>query len=100
MTRRLTDRDSAPWTSRVSRPDAGTRVSDAPALPHHLDVLTLVRRFEPVLRFTSGELFFPMPVDDYLASAALWASGPSGRGGATRLLDHGQLDAYRLAAEA
>jgi hypothetical protein len=27
------------------------------------DVLTLARRFEPVLRYTQGELFFPMPVE-------------------------------------
>jgi hypothetical protein len=26
------------------------------------DVHTLARRFEPVLRYTQGELFFPMPV--------------------------------------
>ena len=40
------------------------------------DVLTLARRFEPVLRFTQGELFFPMPVEDYLASSALFQRVP------------------------
>ena len=34
--------------------------------------LDLVRRYEPVLRYTAGELFFPMPVHDYLARASLW----------------------------
>ncbi|HYO86502.1 MAG TPA: hypothetical protein VES01_08635 [Dermatophilaceae bacterium] len=31
----------------------------------------LLTRFEPQLRFTAGELFFPMPVEDYVADAAL-----------------------------
>jgi len=40
------------------------------------DVLSLARRFEPVLRFTQGELFFPMAVEDYLASSALFRRVP------------------------
>src|SRR5829696_4293145 len=35
------------------------------------DVLTLARRFEPVLRYTKGELFLPMPVERYVEAAAL-----------------------------
>lgn len=31
--------------------------------------LELLRHFEPVLRFTKGETFYPMAVDDYLAAA-------------------------------
>lgn len=31
--------------------------------------LELLRHFEPVLRFTRGETFYPMAVDDYLAAA-------------------------------
>jgi len=46
-------------------------VTDAPDLPRGTEVLALVRRYEPVLRFTAGEMFFPMPVDDYLAQASL-----------------------------
>ncbi len=71
--------------------------ADAPDLPGAVDVLALVRRFEPVLRFTAGELFFPMAAGDYLAEAALWMSGRNGRGPATLLVDHGQLDPDRLA---
>jgi hypothetical protein len=40
------------------------------------EVLTLARRFEPVLRYTEGELFLPMPVDRYVASAALFRRVP------------------------
>jgi hypothetical protein len=36
------------------------------------DVQTLARRFEPVLRYTQGELFFPMPVERYVEAAALF----------------------------
>jgi hypothetical protein len=40
------------------------------------DVLTLVRRFEPVLRYTQGELFFPMPVERYVDASALFRRAP------------------------
>src|SRR6185437_11223399 len=40
------------------------------------DVLTLARRFEPVLRYTQGELFFPMPVERYIHAAALFRRVP------------------------
>jgi hypothetical protein len=52
---------------------------DAPELPEGVDLLALVRRYEPVLQFTAGELFFPMPVGSYLAHAALWGTDPTGR---------------------
>jgi hypothetical protein len=40
------------------------------------DVLTLARRFEPVLRYTNGELFLPMPVERYVEAAALFRRAP------------------------
>jgi hypothetical protein len=40
------------------------------------DVLTLARRFEPVLRYTQGELFFPMPVERYVEGSALFRRVP------------------------
>ena len=43
------------------------------------EVLTLARRFEPVLRYTEGELFLPMPVDRYVESAALYRRLPGRR---------------------
>ena len=41
--------------------------------------LRLLRRYEPVLRFTGGELFLPMPVEDYLQKCSLWRTGPQTR---------------------
>lgn len=56
--------------------------------------LELLRRYEPVLRFTCGEAFFPVAVEDYVAHAALWAR----EGHRARLLvPAGMLDLARLA---
>lgn len=41
------------------------------------DQLDLLRRFEPELRFTAGELFFPMSVEGYLRGASLVAGSGS-----------------------
>lgn len=38
--------------------------------------LALLRRFEPVIRFTRGEHFFPCDVDDYVAHCSLWRQLP------------------------
>ena len=65
------------------------------------DDLRLLRRYEPVLRFTEGELFLPMPVEDYLQKCSLWRAGSRrgrGRGGAAeRLCAPGELTPARLA---
>jgi hypothetical protein len=37
--------------------------------------LALLRAYEPVLRYTAGELFLPTSVDAYLARCSLWADG-------------------------
>ena len=34
--------------------------------------MTLLRRFEPVVRYTQGEKFLPMPVDEYVKRCSLW----------------------------
>jgi len=36
----------------------------------------LLRRFEPVLRFTKGETFFPMDVEPYVRASSLWVQYP------------------------
>ena len=64
--------------------------------------LRLLRRYEPVLRFTRGELFLPMAVPDYLATCSLWRSASSGRprkrrGTAQRVCAPGGLSPSRLA---
>jgi hypothetical protein len=39
--------------------------------------LALLRRFEPVIRYTRGEQFFPMDVATYLQSCSLWVQRPN-----------------------
>ncbi|TQS46272.1 hypothetical protein [Cryptosporangium phraense] len=40
------------------------------------DDLRLLRAHEPVLRFTRGEYFFPVSVENYVARASLWRTEP------------------------
>jgi len=40
------------------------------------DQIPLLQRFEPILRFTHGERFFPYHVDDYVKEASLWVKKP------------------------
>lgn len=57
--------------------------------------LALLRRFEPLLRFTTGEPFLPMAVESYVQACSLWQQSP-GRD-AERLLEAGQLTLEKLA---
>jgi hypothetical protein len=41
--------------------------------------LELVRRFEPILRFTEGEIYFPTDVDRYVKASSLWVNHRDGR---------------------
>ena len=56
--------------------------------------LALLRRFEPIVRYTQGEYFFPMAVDPYLRECDLWAGSP--RGGATLLAPRGEVSVETL----
>lgn len=78
--------------------EGSSAVQLSPGLLDGIDQLALARRYEPVLRFTSGELFFPMSVEAYLERAALWGEDPAGE--LRQLVDHGQLSVDRLCAEA
>jgi hypothetical protein len=40
--------------------------------------LALLRAYEPVVRFTKGEYFYPVAVDRYVQHAALWTDLPEG----------------------
>ena len=53
----------------------------------------LLRRHEPILRFTDGELFFPCPVDEYVRQCSLWTSDDRR---ARLVVPHGELDRERL----
>ena len=56
--------------------------------------LELLRRFEPILRFTRGEPFFPMDVESYVRASSLWAQRPDEP--ARLLVPEGELDLETL----
>ena len=59
--------------------------------------LELLRAYEPIIRYTEGELFFPSAVEPYLAECDLLVGTSEGH---TRLLvGHGGLDAATLAEQ-
>lgn len=60
-----------------------------------MDDLGLLRRYEPILRFTYGELFFPTRVDPYIRRSSLWLRGP--RDSLTQLARAGELSIDQLA---
>jgi hypothetical protein len=73
-------------TDRVPTEESGSRAQD----PVHL-----LRRYEPVVRLTRGELFLPIRIEDYLVRASL----VSGTGEAASVLaGPGTLTPGRLAA--
>jgi hypothetical protein len=55
----------------------------------------LLRRFEPTLRFTQGEVFFPAAVEPYIHTCSLWVQ-PSD-GDPRRLIPRGELTLQHLA---
>lgn len=60
-----------------------------------MDDLTLMKKFEPVVHFTQGEMFFPTAVDGYLLHCSLWMRNKFGD--EQMLAGEGDLDAQRLA---
>jgi hypothetical protein len=56
--------------------------------------LELLRRFEPVVRFTQGELFFPCAVDEYLRRCSLWLR--DAKGAERQIVAEGDLSAEKL----
>ena len=59
--------------------------------------LALLRRFEPVLRFTRGEELYPTDVDWYVGHSSLWLSHADGH--RELLAEEGELDLGRLGEE-
>ena len=55
--------------------------------------LELLRRHEPIVRYTLGETFFPLEVGTYLAHATLWERE---RVAGHALAQPGELNAVRL----
>jgi hypothetical protein len=56
--------------------------------------LELLRQFEPVVRFTYGEFFFPCAVDEYVRRASLWRRGNRTE---QQLVAEGELTVEKLA---
>ncbi len=65
-------------------------------VPVTTDDLSLLRAFEPVVRYTRGEQFFPADVHTYLAECSLWAHLPDGS--ELELVSEGGLDEAALVA--
>jgi hypothetical protein len=58
------------------------------------DDLALLRAYEPVVRYTCGELFFPMDVERYVTRCALWVQPPHAP--AFELIPRGDLTLEQL----
>jgi hypothetical protein len=56
--------------------------------------LELLRAYEPIVRFTSGEQFFPMAVEPYVRSCSLWIYHPDDRD--EEVIPEGDLTMERL----
>jgi len=68
--------------------------TERPTLPASTSDFDLLRRFEPVLRFTKGEQFYPMDVETYVKESSLWSHSPGGRD--DLLVPQGQLNVEKL----
>lgn len=62
---------------------------------NHTADLELLRRFEPVIRYTRGEKFFPIEVDAYVRESSLWVQRPGRE--AVCLVAEGELTLDKLA---
>ena len=60
--------------------------------------LELLRRYEPIVRYTQGEMFFPCPVEPYIERCSLWRRVPDGP--PEQLVPAGELTREKLVAYA
>ena len=74
---------------------AGQRAAQRPAQQATLSDWDLLRRYEPVIRYTKGEEFFPSAVESYVRASSLWVHHPDGTN--TLLVEEGQLTLEKLA---
>jgi hypothetical protein len=65
-------------------------------IPTTASDLDLLRRFEPVVRFTKGEQCYPTAVESYLHRCGLWAHYPDGH--EAELVPAGHVDGTTLVA--
>lgn len=71
--------------------------NDLPVVDAATGDLALLRAYEPVARFTEGELFFPTAVGPYVAQCSLW--GGEVDGNRTCIAREGSLSLQRLSRE-
>jgi hypothetical protein len=57
--------------------------------------LELLRKYEPIARYTQGEMFFPCDVEEFVKGAGLWITDAEGE--AHLLVPEGELDVEKLA---
>ena len=76
---------------------ATRQITEAPAEGADAPDLALLHAYEPVVRYTHGELFRPMAVERYVESCSLWSSEPGGD--ATCIVPAGELSIDRLCRE-
>jgi hypothetical protein len=69
----------------------------APMTARQTGDLALLRRYEPVFRFTRGEELYPADVDWYVGHSSLWISHPDGH--RELLFEEGELNLERLGEE-
>jgi len=46
--------------------------SSTPGIQSTASDVEILRAFEPIVRYTQGEKFFPMDVERYLLASSLW----------------------------
>jgi hypothetical protein len=63
-------------------------------IPSTATDLELLRAFEPIVHYTSGEQFFPMAVEPYIESCSLWLYYPDDRD--EELIPEGELTMEKL----
>jgi hypothetical protein len=56
--------------------------------------IELLRRFEPLIRYTKGESFFPIDIERYIRQCSLWVQRPNGP--AELLVPQGELTIDKL----
>lgn len=49
-----------------------------PGIPASSSDLEILRAFEPIVRYTKGEKFYPMAIEPYLRGSSLWLHVPDG----------------------
>ncbi len=86
-----------PWPVPPAAASSAQGVGDVLSGPAGAaDDLALLQRYEPILRFTAGEFFFPTDVDQYVRHCGLWVRRPDGK--SFELVQEGELEVDRLAA--